>query len=364
MLFSLFGAPEPKAWQLRLAATSEFYWPFNAKILQHGPLLLQSAATMDIQLAQTFLDIVNTGSFVRAEKHLNVSLTTVSARVRLIETQLGHTLFVRNKAGASLTPAGKHFLRYAQILVQVWRRACQQVALPSGRHGLLTIGGEFSLWNPLLLNWLVAMRRSAPGIALRTAVSIPGELMRQVVDGVLDIAVLYQPQPIPGLRIEEILTESLVCVTTSGKRKLAERDYVFMDWGSGFSARHNLRYPHLANPGLSVDLGPLGLGYILRCGGSGYLRARSVKPYLKSGQLRLVPRAPRFSFPVHAVYSASGDSTLLEPALRALRAVATAEGGEWPANPPVKAAAESERTARPQISKRSQPRKRRAGSRA
>jgi LysR family transcriptional regulator, flagellar master operon regulator len=364
VLFSLFGAPGQEAWQARLAATSEFYWPFSAKILLRRPLLLQSAAAMDIQLAQTFLDIVNTGSFVRAAKRLNVSQTTVSARVRLIETQLGRTLFVRNKAGASLTPAGKDFLRYAQILVQVWRRACQQVALPSGRHGLLTVGGELSLWNPLLLNWLVAMRRSAPGIALRTEISIPGELMRQVVDGVLDIAVLYQPQQLPGLRIEEILTESLVCVTTSGKRKLAERDYVYMDWGSGFSARHNLRYPHLANPGLSVDLGPLGLSYILRCGGSGYLRARSVRPYLKSGQLRLVPRAPRFSFPVHAVYSTSGDSTLLEPALHALRTVAVAEGDEWPTDLPVKVTAESERTARPGTSKQAARRKRRASNRS
>jgi LysR family transcriptional regulator, flagellar master operon regulator len=329
--------------------------------LLHRRFVLQSAAAMDIQLAQTFLDIVNTGSFVRAAKRLNVSQTTVSARVRLIESQLGRTLFVRNKAGAALTPAGKHFLRYAQVLVQVWRRACQQVALPSGRHGLLTIGGELSLWNPLLLNWLVAMRRSAPGIALHTEVSIPGELMRQVMEGVLDIAVLYQPQQLPGLRVEEILTESLVCVTTSGKRQLDERDYVYVDWGSGFSARHNLRFPHLANPGLFVDLGPLGLSYILRCGGSGYLRARSVRPYLKSGQLRLVPRAPRFSYPVHAVYSASGNSTLLEPALRALRAVAAAEGDEWPIEPPAEDEAESKRTARPRARKPTVPRKRRAG---
>ena len=316
---------------------------------------------MDIQLAQTFLEIVNTGSFVRAAKRLNVSQTTVSARVRLIESQLGRTLFVRNKAGASLTAAGEQFLRYAQVLVQVWRRACQQVALPTGRHGLLTIGGELSLWNPLLLNWLVAMRRSAPGIALRTEVSVASELMRQVEAGVLDIAVLYQPQQLPGLRVEPILTESLVCVTTTGKRQLDERDYVYVDWGSGFSARHNLRFPELANPGLFVDLGPLGLSYILRCGGSGYLRARSVKPYLKSGQLQLVPRAPRFSYPVHAVYSASGDSTLLEPALRALRAVAAAEDDESPIDLPVEGPAPSK--GRPRTA-RASPRKRRSGSRA
>ncbi|WP_119300309.1 LysR family transcriptional regulator [Dongia deserti] len=290
---------------------------------------------MDIQLAQTFLDIVNTGSFVRAAKRLHVSQTTVSARIRLLESQLGRPLFVRNKAGASLTAAGEQFLRYAQVLVQVWRRACQQVAIPTGRQALLTIGGELSLWNPLLLNWLVRMKRSAPEIALRTEVSVPNELMRQVAAGVLDIAVMYQPQQLPGLRIEEILTETLVCVTTSGKRKLDESDYVYVDWGPSFSTRHNLKFPELANPGLFVDLGPLGLNYILRCGGSGYFRSRTVTPYLRSGQLRLVPGAPKFAYPVHVLYSASGDSTLLEPALRALRKVADSESDEWPIDMPV-----------------------------
>jgi DNA-binding transcriptional LysR family regulator len=288
---------------------------------------------MDIQLAQTFLDIVNTGSFVRAAKRLNIGQTTVSARIRLLESQLGRSLFVRNKAGASLTPAGEQFLRYAQALVQVWRRACEQVAVP-GRHGLLTVGGELSLWNPLLLNWLVWMKRAAPQIALRTEVSVANELMKQVATGVLDIAVMYQPQQLPGLRTEVILTETLLCVMTTGKRNLDESDYVYVDWGAGFSAHHNLRFPDLTSPGLFVDLGPLGLSYILKCGGSGYFRARTVRPYLKTGRLRLVDGAPPFSHPVHAVYSTSGDSTLLEPALRALREVAGREGDEWPIEMP------------------------------
>ncbi len=309
--------------------------------LADGPELPQPALHMDIQLAQTFLDIVDSGSFVRAAKRLNVSQTTVSARVRLLESQLGRTLFVRNKAGASLTAAGEQFLRYAPVLVQVWRRARHQVALPAGRRALLTIGGELSLWNPLLLNWLLRMKRVAPEIALRTEVSIPGELMRQVAAGVLDIAVMYQPQQLPGLRIEELLTETLVWVTTSGKRKLDESDYVYVDWGPGFAASHNIKFPELANPGLFVDLGPLGLNYILRCGGSGYFRTRTVRPYLKSGQLRLVPRAPRFSYPVHLVYSASGDGTLLQPALRALRKVAAMECAEWPIDMPAKGGMET-----------------------
>lgn len=51
---------------------------------------------MDIELAGTFLEIVSTGSFVRTSERLNVGQTIVSARMRLLEQQLGRSLFVRN----------------------------------------------------------------------------------------------------------------------------------------------------------------------------------------------------------------------------------------------------------------------------
>ena len=60
--------------------------------------------SMDIELARTFVEIVSTGSFIKAADRLHVAQTTVSARVRFLEEQLGRPLFVRNKAGASLTP--------------------------------------------------------------------------------------------------------------------------------------------------------------------------------------------------------------------------------------------------------------------
>ena len=64
---------------------------------------------MDTELARTFLEIVSTGSFVRAAERLNVGQTTVSARIKMLEQQLGRALFVRNKAGATLLPPGNSF---------------------------------------------------------------------------------------------------------------------------------------------------------------------------------------------------------------------------------------------------------------
>jgi DNA-binding transcriptional LysR family regulator len=285
---------------------------------------------MDVELAKTFLEIVNTGSFVRAAERLNVTQTTVSARVRSLESQLGRRLFVRNKAGAALTAAGEQFLYYAPTFVQIWQRACHQVAIPADRRALLAIGGEVSLWNSLLLNWMMRMKVVAPDIALRTEVSVSDELMRQVAAGVIDIAIMYRPQKLPGLRIEELLEEKLVLVTTNADKQPKGSDYVYVDWGPRFVLRHDMSFPELAHPGLYVSLGPLGLSYILNCGGSGYFRMRTVRPFLKLGRLRLVHGAPQYSYPVHAVYPINGDAELLGTALDALRSVAATESDEWP----------------------------------
>ena len=278
---------------------------------------------MDITLAQTFLEIVATRSFQRAAERLHVTQTAVSARVRTLEDLLGRQLFVRNKAGASLTSAGEHFLRYAPTLVQVWERARHQVAVPAGRRAVVTVGCEVSLWDPLLLDWLIWMRRAAPHLALHTEVGIPENLIKQVSEGILDIAIVYAPQHRPGLRIELLMEEKLVLVTTLRRGRVPRpEDYVFVDWGPEFATQHNLAFPELSSAGVLVGLGPLGLAYLVKAGGSGYFRLSAVRDHLESGQLRRVPGAPEFLYPAYAVYSNNADLKVVTPALAGLRHLA------------------------------------------
>ncbi|MGH6972240.1 MAG: LysR family transcriptional regulator, partial [Caulobacteraceae bacterium] len=150
---------------------------------------------MDIGLAKTFLEVVASGSFVMAAEGLNLTQTAISARIRTLEEQVGRRLFVRNRAGARLTPAGERFLPYATTLVQVWERARQQVALPPGRANLVSVGCEFSLWNPLFADWLLWMRRECPDIAVAADVGPSGRLLDRVEEGSLDLAILYSPSP-------------------------------------------------------------------------------------------------------------------------------------------------------------------------
>lgn len=278
---------------------------------------------MDIVLAKTFLEIVATGNFMRAAESLHVTQTAVSARIRSLEEQLGRQLFVRNKAGATLTVSGERFLRYARTLVQVWERARHQVAVPSGKRALVTVGCEVSLWDPLLLDWLLWMRRAAPQLAVRTEVGLAGALLDEVADGALDVAVVYAPQQRPGLKVELLIEERLVMVTTARRGAQPKpADYVYVDWGREFAVQHNLAFPAFANAATFAGLGPLGREYILEAGGAGYFRESVVRRHLAAGKLRLVSDAPVFLHPAYAVYSEDADSRVVTPALAGLRHVA------------------------------------------
>jgi DNA-binding transcriptional LysR family regulator len=278
---------------------------------------------MDIELARTFIEIVSTGSFIRASERLNVAQTTVSARIRNLEQQLGRPLFVRHKGGASLTPAGEQFLRHAPMFVQLWQRTLHQVAVPPGRRAVLTVGSEVSLAQPLLLDWVQWMRRSLPDIALRVHVDVPQDLINQVASGTVDVAIMYAPQHRPGLKIDLLMEEKLVLATTNSEARAPDgSDYVYMDWGPDFTLNHGVNFPSAA-PDLSFDLGPLALNYVLAAGGSGYFRMSAVEPLISAGQLHLVPDMPQFSYPVYAVQSASADESVVGPAMAGLRAIST-----------------------------------------
>jgi DNA-binding transcriptional LysR family regulator len=279
---------------------------------------------VDIELARTFLEIVSTGNFIRAAERLNVGQTTVSARIRTLEQLLGRPLFVRNKGGASLTPAGEQFLRYAPTFVQLWQRTRQQVAVPPGHSAVLTVGSEVSHWQPLLLEWVLWMRRSLPDIALRIHVDVPEDLINQVASGLVDAAIMYAPQHRPGLKIDLLMEEELILVTTDEKSGgFDDGNYISVDWGPEFALHHGVSFPEVA-PGLFANLGPLALSYLLAEGGSAYLRKSAVQPYIASGQLHLVQESPHFSYPVYVVYSANTGDASLGPALAGLHTIAAA----------------------------------------
>lgn len=279
---------------------------------------------MDIELARTFLQIVRSGSLVAAAEQLHVTQTAISARVQNLESQLGCTLFIRNRAGARLTADGEAFVLYANQLVQTWEAAQRDLPLLQGYRNVLHIGGEVSLCNPLMLSWVRGLREQMPDQAVRAEIAEGQALLKQLEVGVLDAALVYQPAYWPGLQVEQLLEEKLILV----RKPSAPEPYVYINWGDGFRKQHDAALPEKAKAALSLNHGPLALQYILAEGGAGYFRTRVVQSYLDSGALERVEKAPEFNFPVYLVYARERDSEVLQQAFALLREVVRS-GADW-----------------------------------
>lgn len=277
---------------------------------------------MDITLIRTFIEVANTGSFVAACDRLFVTQSAVSLRIQRLEDSLGHPLFTRSKAGAVLTPAGAQFERYALSLLKIWEEARQQIAIPEGYSRALTIGAQYSLWPRLGFRWIDQLQLAMPDLSLRTELGMPDRLTRFLVEGLVQVALMYTPQLRPGLIVEKALEDDLVMVASYPDANAEDAaDYVFVDWGPEFTHAHTLALPHLTNAGLTMSLGALGADYIMNRKAKGYLPARAVKQRLDAGKLHLVANAPRFPYPAWVVWRDDLDEALAASARTALATV-------------------------------------------
>lgn len=73
---------------------------------------------MDFELLKIFLTVAQENSLTLASKKLNTVQSNVSARLKLLENDLGQSLFIRSKKGMVLTEAGERLKPLAADLIQ------------------------------------------------------------------------------------------------------------------------------------------------------------------------------------------------------------------------------------------------------
>jgi len=280
---------------------------------------------MDIDQIKTFLAVAAHGSFLEAARRVHVTQSTVSARIQGLEQGLGAQLFVRNRSGASLTPAGQRFLRHAKTLLLTFEQARHDVGLPSRFRASLTIGARIALWDDLLPRWAGRMRRVAPDVSLNTEIGFEEELMRRIIAGTMDLALMYSPQQGAGIQVEHLFDETLILVGSDPERSELDDNYVYVGWGPTFYAQHRKVYPDLERPTQTANVGWLGLQLILANGGTCFVPERVAASYLRGGCLHRVSGGPTLTLPAYVVYPSATDSTELATALEVLRSLA-AEG--------------------------------------
>lgn len=278
---------------------------------------------MDTELARTFLTVITTGSFIEAAQRLHVTQSTVSARIRRLEEELGAELFVRNKAGATLTAAGRQFQRHATVLTRTVEQARQGIGNVDGFRATVTVGGRVGLWEDLLLRWLPAFSEIAPDVAVRAFIGFEDDLMQSLIEGRADIGVMYTPQSRPGLTVEMLLEERLVMVSTRpDPASEPDRDYIYVDWGAEFFTQHTLAFPNFYGASLTVNIGWLGLQRLLEGGGSGYFPERMLRKYELQGRLYRVQSAPEFRLPAYLCFPTRIDNDAVSLAVDSIRRAA------------------------------------------
>ncbi|MDD2722850.1 MAG: LysR family transcriptional regulator [Methylovulum sp.] len=280
---------------------------------------------MDIDQIKTFLSVAANGSFLEAASRLYVTQSTVSTRIQRLEAYMGVALFVRNRSGAALTLPGRRFLRHAKSLLVTLEQARHDIGLPSRYCASITIGARIALWEALLPEWIASIRTQIPDVSIRSEIGFEEDLMRSLIEGSMDIGMMYTPQHSPGLHVEHLFDETLVLLTTDPEKPWPNDDYIYVDWGPGFYAQHSNSYPNLERPPQVVNIGWLAVQLVISNGGSCFLPIRIAAPLIKEHKLFQVPNSPQFKLPAYMVSPLDSDSIILHRVLDNLRSLAAIE---------------------------------------
>jgi len=244
---------------------------------------------------QTFLAIIETGSLVRASQRLNVTQSTVTARLKSLEAELGQALINRQKSGASLTAAGVRLQRYASTISNLWQQARQETALPDALSSVCNIACHPDLWEGFGQVLFDYVRLELPHVALSVWQGNEAEMSRWLKAGLADIALTYSSNADQTQEVVPFFDDQLVLVSTDPDSPLKfDPGYVFIEAGEAFEKEHAAAYADANTARISFGVAGLGLNFILNEGGTAYLPMRIAKPYVDEGRLYLLKTAPIF----------------------------------------------------------------------
>ncbi|WGI21154.1 LysR family transcriptional regulator [Amylibacter sp. IMCC11727] len=265
---------------------------------------------MNLSNLQTFLAIVETGSLIRASEQLNVTQSTVTARLKTLEDDLGQTLFVRQKTGATLTARGVKLRRYAEVMVELWHQARQETALPEGIEALVNIGCHSDLRKGLGQSLLNSIRGARPNLAASAWSGSNADLTQWLSSGLIDLAVTYHTATEDGFRLHGLTDEPLVLVSSDPNSPMRfDPNYVFVEGGEQFGRDHAAYYADADTARLSFGSPNWALEHLLEQGGSAYLPASIVKPYLAAGTLHPIAEAPKFNRKTYLIVNEKATAT-------------------------------------------------------
>ncbi len=259
---------------------------------------------MHIDLIKTFIQVAKSRHFRKASDQLFITQSAVSARIKQLEQNLGVQLFIRNKHDVALTPAGIRFLTHAEKLMVSWHKACHEVMLPEAIESSLMIGATDTIWSVFLTDWIVDIQQSHKDLAIWAELHTSKSLLPSIVEGSLDLAVMFDVPAFPGLAVQELPELSFVMVSSEPDMSIEEAlqtNFISIDWGEAFASAFARDFGAAIATTRHTSVGGVALDLLLKSSGSAYLPKPMVNESLQSGKLYLVEEAPHMKRPMYAV---------------------------------------------------------------
>jgi DNA-binding transcriptional LysR family regulator len=183
-----------------------------------------------IDLLQTFIATVETGSMAKAARVVGRTPSAVSLQMTKLSALVGHPLFRRRGREQALTGAAEALVAHAREVIQISEKAF--AAMRSERlEGPVRFGTVQDLADALLPRALADFSRQYPGVTLHVQVARSDALLEQARDGDLDFAVCFTGPH----ALREIRREPMVWL---GHRDVARRDplpLAILDPGCGYT---------------------------------------------------------------------------------------------------------------------------------
>ncbi|MBE0670888.1 MAG: LysR family transcriptional regulator [Anaerolineales bacterium] len=178
---------------------------------------------MEIHQLTYFVAVAETGSFSRAAERCNITQPSLSQQIMKLEQELGEALFERLPRKVVLTDAGRILLpRAISILgdLQDIKHTLNQNV--DAGHGLLHVGFIPTIAPFVLPRVIKRFSQEYPNAHLTVQEDITESLVRDLVDGKLDIGITSMPIHNKLIRTQELLTEPLL-VASSRKNDIITR---------------------------------------------------------------------------------------------------------------------------------------------
>lgn len=167
---------------------------------------------MDISQLRMLTAIYKGGSIVKAAKSVHCVPSNVTARMKALEAEVGCCLLNRREKGVELSAAGKHLLIHAEKVLEAFAEAQACFDDTQKLSGTLRVGGIDSFVSTRLPAIASAFERDYPQVVLEITTNTWPELVENVLDGKLDIAVVAVDMANPKLSSMKISGEQLVLV--------------------------------------------------------------------------------------------------------------------------------------------------------